>query len=105
MTVKVSALSKYFTKSWFKLKKYSSQDNKVTFRVGYKSSQAYNSGWLSPSSFKWTSSNKAVAKVSSKGVATFNKKGTVTITATMKSNKNIKLKLKYKYTGEPDYWY
>ena len=45
---------------------------------------------------KWTSSNKNVAVVTSKGVVTAKKKGNVTITATSKTNKKVKAKCKIK---------
>ena len=48
------------------------------------------------SDVKWTSSNKNVAVVTSKGVVTAKKKGNVTITATSKTNKKVKAKCKIK---------
>lgn len=63
-----------------------------------------SSGTVNPSTMTWTSSNKKVATVSSKGVVIFKKNTggkSVVITATLKSNKNVKVTYKLTATKNP----
>lgn len=85
--VKVQAASKKVTKIKFKKSYY-------TTRRGYKLNLS-NQLKFTPSkpntkAVTWKSSNKKVATVSSKGIVTAKKVGTVRITVTSKSNKKVK---------------
>ena len=50
---------------------------------------------VSLNNFKWKSSDPSIVSVSKDGQITSKKPGTVTITATYKSNPKIKLKMSY----------
>lgn len=106
VTRKVSALNKYLQSGCFKL---SGKKNltvgktaKLTVRYSGKTTETKKMDpvFLMAKSFKWTSSKPSVAAVSSKGVVTAKKSGTVKITAALKGNAKIKKTIKIHVTAK-----
>lgn len=100
-TKKVPAKKKLLKKSCFKIRNASTMTagKKSTAKVIYDGSKTYGPGLAAAKSFKWSSSNKAVATVNKNGVITAKKAGTVTIKAKMKTG--YKFTLKKKITVKP----
>lgn len=87
VTKKVSAKKSLIKKRYFKIRNASTMTAGKTSKakVIYNGPKAYGPGLVAPKSFKWTSSNTAVATVSSAGAIKARKAGTVTIKAKLKS--------------------
>ena len=97
--IKVKALRKYLPKKAFTIERF---DYRGMDGLGSKSIVRMTTGYsvttyvVSLNNFKWKSSDPSIVSVSKDGQITSKKPGTVTITATYKSNPKIKLKMSYK---------
>ena len=87
VTKKASAKRSLIKKNYFKIRNASTMTAGKTSKakVIYNGPKAYGPGLVAPKSFRWTSSNTAVATVSSSGTIKARKAGTVTIRAKLKS--------------------
>lgn len=111
-SIKISAPKKYRKKKYYSCSvsfvKFDNDNNFADdmFRavVRYKSPECYYDTIVDGTSFKWKSSNPAVASIAKDGTVTWKKNGKVKFTAVMKADKKIKLSVQYDFNASPEYW-